>query len=519
MAVSGAAMQALFRNPLAEPGLIGITAGGALGAVGAIVLTAGGFWITAPAAFAGSLLATLCAYAVGRRVPGVAGLLLAGVAITAVAFSLIGLLTFMANDAQLRDLTFWNMGSLARANWTLLAFLGPWVALLSAWMMTQWRAMNALLLGEREAQHLGYALKPLRVRLVLASALIIGPLVAVTGSIVFVGLVVPHLARMTLGANHRWLLPASVAGGGLALVLADWASRVALTPAELPIGLITDWSAVPSSCGCWRGAGGSDDAGRRKPHPVARWRARAGPRVAGAGAGRSGGPAGRQRRRQVDAAGRAGRRVARRRGRVAPGRRGSVRHGARAAGAPARRAAAETGAGLRPGRGRGGGDGRLPFPELPPAAVEALVDRTLALADATHLRARRYPELSGGEQQRVQFARVLTQCLAARAEGEARYLLLDEPTASLDPRHQGELLRVAVDLARDERVGVLVILHDMNLAARWCDRLLLLGGGRAIASGPPSQVLTPASLHLAYGIAAQVVPHPLAPGRVLVLTA
>ena len=105
-------------------------------------------------------------------------------------------------------------------------------------MMTQWRAMNALLLGEREAQHLGYALA-LRVRLVLASALIIGPLVAVTGSIVFVGLVVPHLARMTLGANHRWLLPASVAGGGLALVLADWASRVALTPAELPIGLIT----------------------------------------------------------------------------------------------------------------------------------------------------------------------------------------------------------------------------------------------------------------------------------------
>ena len=147
------------------------------------------------------------------------------------------------------------------------------------------------------------------------------------------------------------------------------------------------------------------------------------------------------------------------------------------------------------------------------------MDGTLALADATHLRARRYPELSGGEQQRVQFARVLTQCLAARAEGEARYLLLDEPTASLDPRHQGELLRVAVDLARDERVGVLVILHDMNLAARWCDRLLLLGGGRAIASGPPSQVLTPASLHLAYGIAAQVVPHPLAPGRVLVLTA
>lgn len=239
LAVSGAAMQALFRNPLAEPGLIGISAGGALGAVGAIVLTSGGFWILAPAAFAGSLLATFCAYVLGRRVPGVAGLLLAGIAINAVAGSLIGLFTFVANDAQLRDLTFWSMGSLAGANWTLLAFLGPWVLLMSLWLMGQWRVMNALLLGEREAQHLGYALKRVRAQLVLACALMIGPLVAATGGIAFVGLVVPHLVRMTLGANHRWLLPACVMGGALALVLADWLSRIAVVPAELPIGLVT----------------------------------------------------------------------------------------------------------------------------------------------------------------------------------------------------------------------------------------------------------------------------------------
>lgn len=239
LAISGAAMQALFRNPLAEPGLIGISAGGALGAVAAIVLTSGGFWITAPSAFAGSLLATLCAYAVGRRVPGVAGLLLAGVAISAMSFSLIGLFTFMATDAQLRDLTFWNMGSLGGANWKVLAFLGPWVLLMSAWLISQWRVMNALLLGEREAQHLGYALKRVRAKLVLASALIVGPLVAATGTIVFVGLVVPHLVRMTLGANHRWLLPATVIAGGLALVLADWAARTIVVPAELPIGLVT----------------------------------------------------------------------------------------------------------------------------------------------------------------------------------------------------------------------------------------------------------------------------------------
>ncbi len=239
LAVSGAAMQALFRNPLAEPGLIGISAGGALGAVAAIVLTSGGFWITAPAAFAGSLLATLCAYAVGRRVPGVAGLLLAGVAITAMAFSLIGLFTFVATDAQLRDLTFWNMGSLGGANWKVLSFLGPWVLLVSLWLMSQWRVMNALLLGEREAQHLGYTLKRVRARLVLASALIVGPLVAATGTIVFVGLVVPHLVRMTLGANHRWLLPATILAGGLALILADWLARTVVVPAELPIGLVT----------------------------------------------------------------------------------------------------------------------------------------------------------------------------------------------------------------------------------------------------------------------------------------
>lgn len=239
LAISGAAMQALFRNPLAEPGLVGISAGGALGAVAAIVLTTGGFLFTAPAAFVGSLLATACAYAVGRRVPGVAGLLLAGIAINTVAGSLIGLLTYMATDSQLRDLTFWNMGSLAGATWPLLAFLAPWTLLWSVWLMRQWRAMNALLLGEREAQHLGFALATVRYKLVTATAVIVGPLVAATGGIGFVGLVVPHLVRMTLGADHRWLLPASMLTGALALTLADWLARIVVIPAELPIGLVT----------------------------------------------------------------------------------------------------------------------------------------------------------------------------------------------------------------------------------------------------------------------------------------
>lgn len=239
LAVSGAAMQALFRNPLAEPGLVGISAGGALGAVAAIVLGAGGFALVAPSAFVGSLAATACAYVLGRRVPGVAGLLLAGIAINAVTGSLIGLLTFFATDAQLRDLTFWNMGSLAGARWSLLAFLLPWTLAGSWWLCRQWRVMNALLLGEREAAHLGYALRAVRVRLVVMTALLVGPLVAATGGIGFVGLVVPHLVRLTLGADHRWLLPASMLGGGLALVLADLLARIVVVPAELPIGLVT----------------------------------------------------------------------------------------------------------------------------------------------------------------------------------------------------------------------------------------------------------------------------------------
>lgn len=239
LAVSGVAMQALFRNPLAEPGLVGVSSGGALGAVTAIVLTTGGFFTIAFTAFAGSLLATLLAYVLGRRYPGMAGLLLAGIAINAIAGSAIGLLTFAADDRQLRDLTFWSMGSLAGGTWSLLSWIAPWTLFWLVWLCLQWKALNALLLGEREAAHLGFAIKSLRRRVMVVIALVIGPLVAVTGGIGFVGLVVPHLVRMTLGAHHRYCLLVSAVGGALLLVLADCLARVAVIPAELPIGLVT----------------------------------------------------------------------------------------------------------------------------------------------------------------------------------------------------------------------------------------------------------------------------------------
>lgn len=239
LAVCGAVMQALFRNPLAEPSLIGVSLGGALGAVAAIVLGAQSLGIIAPAAFFGSLLATALAYRLGTSQPGVANLLLAGVAINAICGSLIGVFTYQATDVQLRNLTFWNMGSLAGASWSMLAWLTPWVLLLSALLIRDWRALNALLLGEREAQHLGFALRHLRHRIVILCALLVGPLVAVAGTISFVGLVVPHLVRLTQGADHRWLLPTTLVGGAVIMTLADWLARIIMTPAELPIGIVT----------------------------------------------------------------------------------------------------------------------------------------------------------------------------------------------------------------------------------------------------------------------------------------
>ena len=201
--------------------------------------------VLAGAAFVGSLLATLAAWLLGRRAPGAAGILLAGIAINAFGGALIGVFTYLANDMQLRSLTFWNLGSLATADWAMLSWLAPWTLALMGALLWQWRALNALLLGEREALHLGFELQRLRARLILLVTLLVGPLVAVTGIIGFVGLVVPHLVRLVAGADHRPLLPLSLLAGALILVLADWVARIVVIPAELPIGIVTSLLGAP----------------------------------------------------------------------------------------------------------------------------------------------------------------------------------------------------------------------------------------------------------------------------------
>jgi len=156
--------------------------------------------------------------------------------------------------------------------------------------------------------------------------------------------------------------------------------------------------------------------------------------------------------------------------------------------------------------------GGYPFPELDPRAIRALIRRALGLADVTHLAARDYQSLSGGEQQRVQFARTLVQVLACRPPGGYRALLLDEPISSLDPRHQLLMLDSIRTLSRTDGLAALLVLHDVNLAARWCDRLLLLADGRAVAYGEPAAVLTESHLASVYGIAARVMASPVHEG-------
>lgn len=255
LALAGVAMQGLFRNPLADPGLIGVSSGAALGAAIAIVFGAsiGGLpeafapYLLSACAFAGGLLVTALVYRLGRHngQTSVATMLLAGIALTALAGALIGLFTYLADDATLRTLTFWNLGSLNGASYPRLWPLLLITLLVACWLPRRVDALNALLLGESEARHLGFDVERLKVELILCTALGVGAAVAAAGMIGFIGLVVPHLLRLLVGPDHRVLLPASMFGGAILLLLADLVARMALAPAELPIGIVTALIGAP----------------------------------------------------------------------------------------------------------------------------------------------------------------------------------------------------------------------------------------------------------------------------------
>ncbi|MER0238411.1 iron ABC transporter permease [Fulvimarina sp. MAC8] len=250
LALGGAVMQGLFRNPLAEPAILGVSTGAALGAVSMIVLSNGllapvamllGTFSLPVAAFAGALTATSILYMIATREgsTSVATMLLAGIALAAFAAAIMGYLVYLSDDAQLRDITFWNLGGLGGVTWQKVLVCAPLMLMVIAVAPVLARGLDALVLGEAEAFHLGVRVQGLKRSAVVLVAAATGVAVAVSGVIGFVGIVVPHVLRLAVGADHRFLLPASCLGGALLLLVADIGARLLVAPAELPVGIIT----------------------------------------------------------------------------------------------------------------------------------------------------------------------------------------------------------------------------------------------------------------------------------------
>ncbi len=256
LAVAGTVLQSLFRNPLADPGLIGVSTGSAFAVSVGVVLgerfAIGQLSFKTPyflpfVAFLGGLTATYIVYRIGKSKVGsnVATMLLAGIAVNAFAVAGIGLMSFLATDAQLRNILFWNLGSLAGATWKSLLITVPLISIAIIGLLRLARPLNVILLGESDAAHLGVDVEKIKWKVIFFVALAVGAAVAVTGAIGFVGLIVPHLLRMTTGVDHRHLLINSALLGAAMLVGGDVVSRGVLSPAEIPIGIVTAIVGVP----------------------------------------------------------------------------------------------------------------------------------------------------------------------------------------------------------------------------------------------------------------------------------
>ncbi len=250
LAIAGATLQGLFRNPLAEPGLIGISSGASLFAVMMIVLehrffsfmtAAFGYYALSIAAFIGACITTFLVYrlAVGKGRADITTLLLAGIAINALAGSFTGLLTYMSTDDQLRNITFWSLGSLGGASWKTVTGILPFVLVSLLALPFFSKSLNALALGESQAGHMGVNVSLLKKLIIVFATMGVGASVAVSGMIGFIGLVIPHILRMAFSADHRLVVPGSALLGAAVLVLADVVARTIFAPAELPIGILT----------------------------------------------------------------------------------------------------------------------------------------------------------------------------------------------------------------------------------------------------------------------------------------
>jgi iron complex transport system permease protein len=255
LSITGTAIQGVFRNPLADPSIIGISAGAALSAAVAIVLfqqiifsfTIGGLGLLSVITFIGSFITAIIVFKISQhqKKTDVATMLLAGIAINAFAGAIMGFIIYLSDDSQLRTITFWTMGSLGGILWKHVLLLAICAIVAVVTFIGLGKSLNALALGESEANLIGVNTEKIKRKIVIVTALVIGVTVAFCGMIGFIGLVVPHIIRLVVGADHRFLIPASALGGSLLLIWADTLSRTIVAPAELPIGIITALIGAP----------------------------------------------------------------------------------------------------------------------------------------------------------------------------------------------------------------------------------------------------------------------------------
>lgn len=243
LGIAGAALQGIFRNPLADPQLIGLSSGAALGsAIAVLALEASIGVVAGPlGAFAGGLLAGIAVYSIARNQgrTEIVTMILAGIAVAAVAGAAAAFLSVVADDPRLGSPLFYSLGSLGVATWRLFWVTAPLIGLAVIWLPFTARRLDLVLLGEREALHLGVAVERLRIEVLILCSLAVGAAVAAAGVIGFVGLLVPHAIRLVAGPGHRLLLPASAVGGALLVVVADVVARTVALPLEVPVGLLT----------------------------------------------------------------------------------------------------------------------------------------------------------------------------------------------------------------------------------------------------------------------------------------
>lgn len=244
LAGAGALYQALFRNPLADPYILGISSGAGLGAMAAIVATAGAtsmrFVAVPMAAFLGSTLTMLLVVklATNRGRLDATSLLLAGVAISYTLAAVTSFLMVVARE-QMAAIVYWMMGGLSAASWPYVAMVTPMFLAGIVWPLMATRELNLMLLGDERAGHLGLSVERFKLLTLASASLLTAAAVSVAGLIGFVGLMVPHMVRLVLGPDHRWLLPASLLAGASVLILADLVARVVLAPVEIPVGIVT----------------------------------------------------------------------------------------------------------------------------------------------------------------------------------------------------------------------------------------------------------------------------------------